>query len=122
MIKSRQDGAKSALRQQEAEVKRSARGKHFVGEDTGSAQARAAERAKVHRMQVAAREAATRAGHEQEARQAHEELVRQPLWTNVANLVVDTARLAGTIALLPVRAAKLPFRVAAALLPRWSHV
>jgi hypothetical protein len=120
MIKRRRTSAKATLREQEVELKRTARGKRFVGEDTGSAQARAAERAKVHQMLVASREASLRAQREREARRAHEERVHRPLWEGVADLVVDTARLAGTIARLPFRVAKLPFRVAAALLPRWS--
>jgi hypothetical protein len=122
MVEQRQGGAKSALRQQEAELKRTARGKHFVGEDTGSARGRAAERAKVHRMQVRAREEAQRAAVEQEARRQHEELLRRPLWQNLAGLVLDTVKLTGTLARLPFRAAMLPFRVAGALLsPRWGQ-
>jgi hypothetical protein len=118
MIKKRRSSAKAAFGQQEAESKRGARGKQFVGDDTGSAEAKAAERAKVLRMQAAAREASPRAAREQEHDRAHDELVSRPWWEAVGGLVVESARLATTIAWLPVRMAKLPFRMVASLVPR----
>src|SRR5690242_21959687 len=108
MVKRRRSSAKAALGQQEAELKRSARGKQFAGQDTGAQHAREEERAKVHRMQIAAREAAMRAAREQEraareqeARRAHEQLVHRPLWEGAAGLVLQSARLASTVLALP---------------------
>jgi hypothetical protein len=120
MAKSRRSSSKAALGQQEAELRRSSRGQRFIGEDTGALQARAAEREKVIRMQVAAREAVMRTEREQEAQRAHDELVHRPLWESAAALVLDSARLATTVLTLPMRMARLPFRLAASLLPRWS--
>jgi hypothetical protein len=121
MAKQRQNGAKAALGQQGAQLKRNAHGKRFVGDDGGAHQAREAERAKVHQMQLAARDAAQRAAKRQEARRAHEALVHRPLWEGVAGLALQSARLATTVLALPLRAARLPFRLAASVLPRWGH-
>ncbi len=118
MIKKRRSSAKAAFGQQEAMIRRSARGKRFVGDDTGSAQARAAERAKVLRLQVAAHEAERRATERRAAEQAHEEVLRRPWWEAVGGLVLGSARLATSVAFLPFRVAKLPFRIAASLVPR----
>jgi hypothetical protein len=125
MIKKRRGAAKAAIGQQEAELRRGARGKRFVGDDTGAAQARAAERAKVMRMQLAAREAAQRVAREQEAERVHAALASRPLWEAVGGLALASARLAASmarvplrLARLPLRAAALPFRAAAALVPR----
>lgn len=101
---------KAALGQQEAELRRSGRGKQFVGDDVGAARGRAAERAKVHELQ-----------REYAVQLAHEERLRRPLWEGVAGLVLDGARVAGALVRLPFRMARLPFRVAASLMPRWGH-
>jgi hypothetical protein len=118
MVKNRRGAAKATIGQQTAELKRTAPGKRFVGEG-GAAEARAAERAKVLRMQIAAREAEQRAARERAATQAREERLHAPLWEAFGGLVLDSARLATTIAALPMRFARLPFRVAAALVPRF---
>jgi hypothetical protein len=112
MIKKRRGSAKAALGQQRSELRRSAKGKRFIGEDNGAEVARAAERAKVVQMQFAARAAAERA---EEA--AHRE--QRSTLRAAGRLVVDTTRLAGTLARLPLRmasvAAALPFRFASAM-------
>jgi len=90
------------------------RGKRFVGEDVGEHQARVAERAKVHQMQAAARDAAQRAARKQEASRAHAALVHRPLWEGVAGLVLQSARLA-------TKVVALPFRLASSLMPHGSH-
>jgi hypothetical protein len=125
MIKKRRGSAKAAIGQQQAEIRRSARGKRFVGDDTGAAEGRAAERAKVLRLQVAAREAALHAAHEQEAERMAAERAERPLWEALGGLALSSARLAASVARLPfrlaripLRAAALPFRVAASLVPR----
>lgn len=96
MAKIRQVDSKVALAQQRAELRRGARGKVHIGDDTGSSAARAAERAKVHRLQEL---------HQAEERSAR---LREPLVAVVGDLVVDTFRLARTLV-------SLPFRMAAAL-------
>ena len=96
MAKIRRLDPKAALGQQRAELKRSAHGKLHIGDDTGSAAGKAAERAKVRLMQEvhAAREAAERR--------------REPLAAIVSDLVTDTLKLARTIL-------SIPFRMASAL-------
>ncbi len=118
----RRADSKAALARQRAEIRRGARGKMHVGDDTGAAAARAAEREKVHRMQELQHE------HEQQAhrreednrRQAlaltdqrrhgerHEELLREPILALFGELLTDSLRLARTFVLLP-------FRIASAL-------
>jgi hypothetical protein len=96
MANMRRFDSKAALGQQRAELRRSARGKTHIGDDTGSAAARAAERAKVYRMQ--------------EIRHAEEESARlpEPLAAVVADLIADSLKLARTLV-------SLPFRIASAL-------
>jgi hypothetical protein len=102
MANMRRFDSKAALGQQRAELRRSARGKAHIGDDTGSASARAAERAKVHRMQ--------------EIRHAKEESARlpEPLAAIVADLVTDTLKLVRTLV-------SLPFRMGSALRGREAH-
>jgi hypothetical protein len=118
MIKRRRSSAKAAFGQQEADTRRSARGKRFIGEDTGAAQARAAERAKVLRLQVAAHEAERRMAEQHAAEEAHAEILRRPWWEAVGGLVLGSARLATAVATLPFRVATLPLRVVGSLVPR----
>ena len=110
MVKKRRGSAKAALGQQRSELKRTAKGKQFIGEDTGSEHARAVERAKVLQMQAAARHASER---------VRDETSR---WRVVGRLVRDTTRLAGTVAGLPWRmasaAVSVPVRLASVLLLR----
>jgi hypothetical protein len=96
MAKIRRLDPKAALGQQRAELKRGARGKLHIGDDTGSAAGKAAERARVRAMQElhAAREAAERR--------------REPLAAILGDLVADTFRLARTLL-------GVPFRMASAL-------
>ena len=112
MIKKRRGSAKATLGQQQAELKRSAKGKRFIGQDTGADEARSAERAKVIQMQAAARAAAER------AREAEEQRNGSRLRA-AARLVRDTTRLAGTVAVLPLRVARasagLPLRFVSAM-------
>jgi hypothetical protein len=111
MQKKRKGSAKAAIGQQAADVRRGAPGgRRFIGDDTGAAAARAAERERVHRMQVAARAAAARAAEEHEQlRQLAER--RPPALERVGAVVLDSVRLATTLA-------GIPFRIAAALWPR----
>jgi hypothetical protein len=121
MAKIRRLDSKAALGQQRAELRRGARGKAFVGDDSGSSAARATERAKVHRMQELQR------GHETPERQRQLDQSRQesdraeswrrghgsdrmqePVVAILADLVADSMRLARTLL-------TLPFRLAAAL-------
>ena len=99
MAKIRRLDPKAALGQQRAELKRSTHGKLHIGDDTGSAAGKAAERAKVRAMQelYAAREAAERR--------------REPLTAIVVDLVTDTLKLARTLL-------SVPFRLASALRDR----
>jgi hypothetical protein len=119
MAKMRRVDSKAALARQRAEVRRGARGKMHVGDDTGSAAARAAEREKVHRMQALQRE------HEQQdspreaenRRQAlalsehrrygdrHRERLGEPILALFGELLADSLRLARTFVLLPFRLA-----------------
>lgn len=96
MANVRRFDSKVALAQQRAQLRRSARGKAHIGDDTGSAAAKAAERAKVHRMQEI-----------QHAREESERL-QEPIVAVVADLLADTFRLARTVV-------SFPFRMAAAL-------
>jgi hypothetical protein len=119
MIKKRRGSAKAALGQQKAELRRSARGKRFIGDDTGAAEARQAERAKVLQMQAAARAAAARA-READHREHEAELrERQSRWVVAGHLVRDASRLARTVAGLPLRvasaAASVPIRFVSAM-------
>jgi hypothetical protein len=114
--------SKAALAQQRATLRRGARGKTHIGDDAGSASARAAEREKVHRMQAAQRaqqaeeERRTfledlrreRQRAEREAEQARREAHQEPLSALLGELISDSLRLARTFV-------RLPFRVAAAL-------
>lgn len=115
MIKKRRGSAKAAVGQQRAQIRRDARGKRFVGEDTGAEQARAAERAKVLQMQAAARLASERA-HEVEAERREHSTSRLRV---AGRLVRDTTRLARTVAGLPLRVASaavsIPLRLATAI-------
>ncbi|GEJ58432.1 translation initiation factor IF-2 [Anaeromyxobacter diazotrophicus] len=95
MANVRRFDSKAALGQQRAELRRSARGKVHIGDDTGSAAGRAAERAKVHQLQEA----------EHERREAARP---EPLSAIVADLVTDSLKLARTLV-------SAPFRMAAAL-------
>jgi len=97
MAKMRRVDSKSALRQQQAAIRRGARGKAHIGDDTGSAAGKAAERAKVLRMQA-----------EYRARQEHEAHREEPIAELVAELVSDTLALARTVV-------SAPFRIASAL-------
>ncbi len=96
MAKMRRVDSKAALRQQQSDLRRGARGKAFIGQDTGAAAGRAAELARVHRMQEALHQA-------EEAQR-----VERPVVALVADLLVDAARLASTVI-------AFPFRVAAVL-------
>lgn len=95
MAKIRQDDSKAALARQRAELRRSPHGKIHIGDDTGSNAARAAERAKVHRLQEL---------HQAEQRSAR---LQEPLLVVVADLVTDTFRLARTLVSLPFRMASV---------------
>jgi hypothetical protein len=101
MARMRRTDSKVALAQQRAQTRRGARGKVHVGDDTGSSTARAAERAKVRRMQ--------------ELQHAHQKVARlqEPLAAILVDLVADSVRLARTIV-------ALPFRMAGALRGRRS--
>jgi hypothetical protein len=57
-------------------------------------------------MQVAAREAALRAARDAEQARLREERGRRGLAESVGALVLDTARLATTVAFLPLRMAR----------------
>lgn len=120
MAKMRRLDSKAALGQQRAELRRAARGKVHVGDDTGSARGRAAERAKVHRMQEAqhAEETAEerrrflqelrreRERAEQEAAEVRRsEHLHEPLSVLFRELLSDSVRLARTFVLLPFRVA-----------------
>jgi hypothetical protein len=96
MSKIRRLDPKATLGQQRAALRRGARGKVHIGDDDGSAAAKATVRAKVRQMQ---------ASHA--ARMAAERL-QEPLSTILADLVTDTLRLARTLM-------SVPFRMAAAL-------
>jgi hypothetical protein len=85
--------SKQVLAQQRSQLRRGARGKTRIGQDTGSAAGQAHEREKVRQMQQR---------HQAEARR------REPLTPMVADLVIGAARLAGTFF-------TMPFRLAAAL-------
>ncbi len=119
MAKTRRIDSKSALAQQRAELRRGARGKVHIGDDTGAAAARAAEREKVHRMQELqhAREelehrreeenrlqalALSERRREEEERQEH---LHEPILALLGELVTDSLRLARTFVLLPFRIA-----------------
>lgn len=93
MAKIREVDSKVALAQQRAELRRSGRGKAHIGDDTGSSAGRAAERAKVHRLQELRHLARLR---------------EEPLLAVVGDLIADTFKLARTLV-------SLPFRMAAAL-------
>ncbi len=93
MANMRRFDSKAALAQQRAELRRSARGKAHIGDDTGSAAGRAAERERVHRLQEMQRRAFRR---------------QEPITAIVADLVIDSFKLARTLI-------TLPFRLAAAL-------
>ena len=92
----RQFDSKAALGLQRAELRRSARGKVHIGDDTGSAAGRAAERDRVHRLQELQR------AQEKSARRA------EPMGAIVADLITDTLKLARTLV-------SVPFRMASAL-------
>jgi hypothetical protein len=89
----RRSDSKAALGRLRADLRRrrGAKGKARVGDDTGSAAGRAAERAKVHRMQEHARE---------------ERRLKQPYVAIVADLLANAARLVGTLVSLPFRVAR----------------
>ncbi|HEX9291716.1 MAG TPA: hypothetical protein VF904_19535 [Anaeromyxobacteraceae bacterium] len=93
MAKMRRLDSKAALAQQRADTRRGARGKAHIGDDTGSAAARAAERAKVRRMQEV-----------QHARGEVERL-RQPLSVLLVDIVADAVRLTRTVVTIPLRMA-----------------
>lgn len=117
MIKKRKGSAKAAIGQQRAWTKRNAPGKRFIGDDADAQQARQAELAKVHQMQMAARAAAERARELQTEELSRDERSRLRA---ARHLVRDTARLAGTLARLPLRmataAASVPLRFVSAML------
>jgi hypothetical protein len=96
MATMRRGESKAALRQQRAAIRRGARGKAHVGDDSGAAAAKAAERAKVHRMQ------------ERYHERAAAERRREPLSAILGDLLTDTLRLSRTLV-------SAPFRIAAAL-------
>lgn len=85
--------AKSALAQQRSALRRGARGKARIGDDTGSAAGREAERAKARRVRERTLE---------ERRAAR---LRQPLGPMVVSLALGVAKLAGTLAVAPLRLA-----------------
>jgi len=93
MAKMRRIDSKAALAQQRAETRRGAHGKAHIGDHTGSAAARAAERAKVRRLQEV-----------QHARQEVERL-RVPVSALLIDIVADAVRLARTVVTLPLRLA-----------------
>jgi hypothetical protein len=120
MAKTRRIDSKAALAQQRAELRRGARGKAFVGDDTGAAAAKADERARVHRMQELQheREAANarEAGALRDAEQAWalerergerrlDERRDQPLVALFVELAADSFRLARTLVSFPFRLA-----------------
>lgn len=119
MIKKRRGSAKAALGQQKAELRRSAKGKRFIGDDSGAAEARQAERAKVLQMQLAARAAAARARETDEHERQHDDGEHRSRWVVAGHLVRDTTRLARTVAGLPLRvasaAASVPLRFFSAM-------
>jgi hypothetical protein len=90
--KNRPESAKDTIAQQEAEVRRGAPGKRFIGEAAEQSQrARRAERQKVERMA------------EIDAAERRAEAIGVPLLAILAELVQDTVRLAGTLLLTPFR-------------------
>jgi hypothetical protein len=94
MATMRRANSKTAIGQQRANLRQSARHKQFVG--AGAAEGRRAELAKVRRMQEV-----------QQAR-AEADHLRKPVSALVADLVGDGVRLARTLV-------AFPFRMAAAL-------
>ncbi len=83
--------SKAALAQQRAELKRTARGKAYIGDDAGASAGRAAERARVHQLQV-----------QQRARERSERL-KEPWSALMVKLLAGGAKLAWTAAMLPLR-------------------
>ena len=117
----RRADSKTALGQQRAQLRRGSRHKDFVGQDTGAAEARAAELAKVRKMQAEERARETRvaiqrvqsreiehAYGEAEQEDVRRERLAEPVSIILADLVSDSLRLARTLV-------GLPFRLLAAL-------
>ena len=96
MSKHRRLDPKATLGQQRAELRRGARGKVHIGDEDGSAAAKAAERAKVRLMQ------------EQHAAKMAAERRHESLSAILADLITDSLKLARTLL-------SVPFRLAAAL-------
>jgi hypothetical protein len=97
-VKNRPRSAREALARQQAERRRSAPGKRFIGERAGQSEAaRLLERAKVGQM--AERDAARRRA----------EALGEPIAAIVAELVEDAVRLVRSLV-------AAPFRIARALL------
>ncbi len=111
-------GSKEALAQQRAAVRRGARGKAHVGDDTGAAASRAAELARVRRLQDAhrAEERARERAYEQARlqEQDHAARMQEPMLAIALDLASDGLRIVRTLV-------ALPFRVAFALLPWRRH-
>ena len=112
----RRGESKAALGRQRAELRRGARGKARIGDDTGAAAGRAAELAKVHRMQELLHEGERERRRAQaEARRGeelHAERLQEPLGALALDVVAGSLRIARTLV-------ALPFRVAFALRPSW---
>lgn len=112
----RRGESKAALGQQRAELRRRARGKVHIGDDTGAGAGRAAELAKVHRMQELLHEEERASelpdlGARQEEQQRAEQ-AEEPLLAIALDIVADGLKIARTLV-------ALPFRLALALRPRW---
>jgi hypothetical protein len=93
MRKNRPDSAKNAVAQQQAAFRRGAPGRQFIGDGAAkqSMAARQAQRRKVERM--AEIDSATRTA----------DRLEMPVTAVLAELVQDSAKLAGTILLAPLR-------------------
>jgi hypothetical protein len=99
MVKNRPGSAKSAMGRQEADFRRGAPGKKFIGETAEQARGAVdAQRKKVHRMAEIA-----------SARKVAEEL-GMPISAILAELVQDSLRLARTLSLTPFRLAQALWR------------
>lgn len=93
--KNRPSSAKNAMGQQEAQVRRGAPGKRFIGETAAqSGQARQAQRDRVERMA------------EIDDAERRAEAIGEPLAAILAELVEDTVRLARTLLAAPFRIAQ----------------
>ncbi len=87
----RTDAAKAALGRQRAELRRGARGRDRIGNDTGAAEARSHEIEKVRTMQ-----------QELHARE-HDARLEEPISALLVELAADALRLTRTLVLFPFR-------------------